>query len=94
VRKAIQHCSAHLQLSQLMIEVSRHDAFAEQLEAAHFGLNQTSSVVAAPLFPYSPLKAMRRPQDLISRLGTAAVCLLGFVFQGLAFLLVGMTAWT
>jgi hypothetical protein len=61
-RKAIRQAGTDLQLSHMAVKVSCHDAFAKQLEAAHFGFDQTSSVLVAPLLffivrPADPLLA-------------------------------------
>jgi hypothetical protein len=45
-RKAIRQDGTDLQLSHLAVKDSSHDAFAKQLEAAHFGFDQTSSALA------------------------------------------------
>lgn len=62
-----------MRLGDLTIEIARFDALAEQLEAAHLGLNQATPVIAAPLFPDRSLQPARHPQDLVAHVGTGTV---------------------
>jgi hypothetical protein len=43
--EAVQDRCPDLKLYDLSVEVARHDALSQELEAAHLGLSQTSSVV-------------------------------------------------
>jgi len=47
----VEHICADLQFSDLSVQFSGHDTVAEQLDAAHFGFDAGSSVVAGPSFP-------------------------------------------
>lgn len=49
--EAVQDCCPDLEFGLLAVEVSCHDAFPEQLEAAHLCRDQTSSVISAPTPP-------------------------------------------
>jgi len=62
-----------LKLGDLTVEITCHDAFAQQLKAAHFGFDKAAPVVAAPFLPDRPAHSARRVQDVISRIGSAAV---------------------
>ena len=48
-----------LELGYLTLEGARRDALAEQLEAMHLGLDETTTVIAAPLseIGYKPAAA-------------------------------------
>jgi hypothetical protein len=67
-RESIEDGGTHLQLGDLAIEVTRHDAFAEQLEAAHFGFNKAASMIASPLLPDFPTKPAGSVQDGVTGL--------------------------
>lgn len=43
-----------MELSGLTVEVSRHEAFAKQLEATHLGLDATLPMTTAPVAPEGP----------------------------------------
>ena len=75
------------QLGHLPVEVSRHDAFTEQLEPPHLRLDQTSSVVSAPAPPDGTAKAAGGADSLIPCLRAWRV-----FSHGEAFLRAGMTA--
>jgi hypothetical protein len=46
---------------------------SKQLETAHFGLDKTAPVVAAPFLPDRPAQPALSVQDVVTRIGTAAV---------------------
>lgn len=60
-----------------MIEIACHDAFAQQLKAAHLGFNKTAPVVAAPFLPDRPAQPARRVQNVVACIRTAAIRLPG-----------------
>ena len=69
----VEHGRPYLQLGDLAVEVTCHDAFAQKLEAAHFGLDETAPMIAAPLLPDRPAQPARGVQYLITSDGTTAV---------------------
>ncbi len=86
-RESVLDRRPDLQLRHLPVEVARHNAFPEQREASHFGLDQTSSVVAAPSPPDRAAKATSGAEDFFR------ACAPGVVSShGRAFLRAGMTA--
>jgi hypothetical protein len=64
----------------LTIKVAGLDAFTKKFEAAYFGLDKTTSAIAAPFFQYRT--ASRRVAYKISLRVSAPA---RFVFHGLAF---------
>jgi len=56
--KAIEDCSTDFELGDLTIEGTGHDALAQELKAVHFGLDETATMIAAPLLPDSAAKAL------------------------------------
>lgn len=67
--EAAEHGSRHLQVGDLMVEVTRHDAFTEQLEAMDLSLDKAAPMMLNPLLPDIPAKLARRHQNGISRCG-------------------------
>jgi len=64
--EAAEHGSPHLQVGDLMVEVTRHDAFTKQLEATDLSLDKAAPMM---LSPNIPAKLARRHQNGISRCG-------------------------
>ena len=56
VRESLRH-AADLDLCILPVEVSGHDALSQKLEASHFGLDATSTVISGPFLPVGPVEA-------------------------------------
>ena len=65
-REAIEDRGAHLQLSDLAVEVTCHDPLTEKFEAAHFRLHEATPMIAGPCLPYFSAKAARGGQDGIA----------------------------
>ena len=65
--EAVEQCCPYLKLCHLAIKVTRHDAFAQEFQAAHVGFDQATPVVAAPLFPDRSPKPLGGFHDFISR---------------------------
>ena len=72
-REAVEDRGSDLEFCDLPFEVARHDALAQQFEAVHFGLDQTSSVIAAPVAPYGATKAGCGAQDGVAGIGTGRI---------------------
>jgi len=49
--EGIEDGGSGFDLSNLSVEVDGHETFAQEFDAVHFGFDQGSSVVAAPLLP-------------------------------------------
>jgi hypothetical protein len=56
--EAIEDCSTDFELGDLTIEGAGHNALAQEFEAVHFALDQTATMVAAPLLPDGATKAL------------------------------------
>lgn len=67
VRESLRH-DADLKLCILPVEVFRHDALSQKLEASHFGLHPTSSVISGQFLPVGPAEASAGVQGLIAGL--------------------------
>ena len=52
--EAVDECDADVDFGGLAVGVSRGDALAEGLEAAHLGLGAAAGVVSCPAFPERP----------------------------------------
>jgi len=65
----------------LSVEITGHEAVAKQLDAAHFGFDAGSSVVAGQSFPQGASEAIARAQHFIPDDGPSVSG-----FQGMAFL--------
>lgn len=50
----------------MTVEVAGHDALAEELEAAHLGLDLALSVVAGPALPDGPAKAAATAKGIVA----------------------------
>ena len=57
-RKAIEDCSTDFELGNLTVEGAGDNALAQEFEAVHFGLDQTATMIAAPLFPDGTTKPL------------------------------------
>ena len=56
--EAIQDCSTDFGLGNLTIEGAGDNALAQEFEAVHFGLDQTATMIAAPLLPDGATKPL------------------------------------
>lgn len=68
-RKAVQDRSPDLQFGHLPVEVARHDALTEQLEATLLCLGQASSVIPAPTPPDRAAKTPGDAENFVSGMG-------------------------
>ena len=57
---------ADLDLSDMSVKVSRHEALPQQLHTVHLCFGTASSVVSAPVSPDRTAEIFRRPQGLVS----------------------------
>ena len=48
---AVEHGDADLELCNLVVEVSRHEALSQQFHTMHLGFDAASAVVSAPSAP-------------------------------------------
>ena len=67
---AVENGSANLNLRDLSVEVTRHEALAQKFHAKHFGLDAASAVVSAPPSPESPTQVLARSHCFVSGDGT------------------------
>ena len=58
---AVQDGDAELDVCDLSVEVSRHEALPQLFHAVHLGLDTASAVVSAPVLPDRSAKVSRRP---------------------------------
>ena len=73
-----------LQFGDLAVKVTRYDAFTEQLEATHLGLDKAASVIAAPLISDFSTQQARGRQDGVAGYGARTMVLpwLGVLVSG------------
>jgi hypothetical protein len=71
--EAIEDCSTDFELGNLTIEGAGDNALTEELEAVHFGLDQTAAMVATPLFPVGATEPLCCAQRFIARIDAGAV---------------------
>lgn len=75
--EAVHEGDADVDFGGLAVGVSCGDAFAECLEAAHFGLDAAAGVVAGPAFPERTTEVAGRAEGLVADPGGGAVFLPG-----------------
>ncbi len=71
--ETIQDRSPYLELSNLPVEVSCHDALAQQLEATHLGFHQAAPVITTPFFPDGSPQVAGGLQNLVPNMCTQPV---------------------
>ena len=64
--EAVEDGGADLHFGDLAIEVSCHDALAQQFEAMHFCFDQAALVIAAPSFPDRPAEPVACTNNFIA----------------------------
>ena len=63
----VEHRDPGLELSDLSVEVSGHEALAEEFDAVHLRLCAASSVIACQLSPERPSEIFAGPHCFVSR---------------------------
>jgi hypothetical protein len=59
-----------LDFCDLSVEVTRHEALAQEFNTVHLSLDAASAVVSAPVLPDRATEVFRSPQGLVSGPGT------------------------
>src|SRR3546814_3772018 len=65
-REAIEDCSTDFDLGYLSIEGARCHTLTQELEAVHFGLDQTAAMIDSPLLPDRSEEHTSELQSLMS----------------------------
>ena len=71
--ETVKQRSSHLKLGDLAVEITCHNPFAQEFEAAHFGLDQAAPVVATPLLPDGPPQSLGCLNNFVSSFRTRRI---------------------
>lgn len=75
LREAIENCSTDFDFGNLTVTATRADTLTKQLEAMHFGFDETAAMITAPLLPDGAVKPFDCAKRFIAGLHSWAILL-------------------